>query len=94
MLNEKNFVPKEHIQAIIDNAETQVFTAFDNCTIVAMRLPNGFVVVESSGCIDPANYSEEIGKNICMERISGQIWKLEGYVGANEFAAKSGEDDE
>ena len=85
MLNDKNFVPNDHIQEIIDNADTKVFTAFDNCTIVAVKLPNGFVVVESSGRIDPANYSEEIGKGICMKRVRDQIWKLEGYVGANEF---------
>ena len=83
-----NFIPKEHIQEIIDNAPTEVFTVFGNCTVVAVKLPNGFTVVESSGCIDPANYSEEIGKGICMKRVSDQIWKLEGYVGANEFAAK------
>lgn len=85
MLSEKNFVPAERIARLIEEAPKDVYTVFGNCTIMAIKLPNGFTVVESSGCIDPANYSEEIGKEICMRRIKDQVWKLEGYVGANEF---------
>lgn len=89
MLNEKNFVPVEHIDAIIENAPKEVFTVFDNCTIVVLKMPNGFTIVESSGCIDPANYSEEIGASICLKRIRDMVWKLEGYLGAYEFAEKN-----
>lgn len=89
MLNEHNFVPAEHIEAIIEAAPKEVFTVFGNCTVMVLKMPNGFTVVESSGCIDPANYSEEIGADICLKRIRDMVWKLEGYVGANEFAAKS-----
>ena len=89
MLNEKNFVPNEYIEEIIENAPTQVFTAFDNCTVVVMKMPNGFTVVESSGCIDPANYSEAIGAEICMKRIRDKVWMLEGYIGANEFCERN-----
>ena len=88
MLTENNFVPAEYIAKLIEEAPKEVFTVFDNCTIVAIKLPNGFTVVESSGCIDPANYSEEIGKEICLRKIEDQVWKLEGYVGANEFSQK------
>ena len=88
MLTENNFVPAEHIAKLIEEAPKEVFTVFDNCTIVVIKLPNGFTVVESSGCIDPANYSEEIGKEICLRKIEDQVWKLEGYVGANEFSQK------
>mgnify|MGYP004566393481 FL=1 len=88
ILSKDNFVPKEHIQSVIDESDKQVFTVFGSCTVVVLKLPNGFTVVESSGCIDPANYSEEIGAEICMKRIESQVWKLEGYVGTNEFAAK------
>lgn len=89
MLNKKNFVPIDHIKRLIREAPKEVFTVFDNCTIVAIKLPNGFTVVESSGCIDPANYSEEIGKEICMNKIEDQVWKLEGYIGANEFSQQN-----
>ena len=88
MLADENFVPAEHIARLIEEAPKEVSTVFGNCTIVAIKLPNGFTVVESSGCIDPANYSEEIGEEICMRRIEDQVWKLEGYVGANEFSKR------
>ena len=87
MLSEINFVPKEHVEEIMKNAPIEVFTVFGNCTVVAMQLPNGFTIVEHSGCIDPANYSEEIGKKICLQRLENKVWELEGYVGCNEFQA-------
>ena len=52
---------------------------FDKCTLVCVKLENGFVLTESSACVDPANYNEEIGKEICFERIKNKIWELEGY---------------
>ncbi len=49
-------------------------------TIVAVKLANGFTCVETSTCVDPANYSEEVGAEICMARIENKIWMLEGYL--------------
>lgn len=49
-------------------------------TLVKVTLPNGFEIIESSSCVDSANYDHEIGKQICMERIVNKIWMLEGYV--------------
>ena len=54
-------------------------TVFGKCTIVAVQLKNGFVLVESSSCVDPINYSEAIGMSICIERIKNRLWELEGY---------------
>ena len=48
-------------------------------TIVTVRLPNGFVLVESSACVDPANYDHAIGYESCMKRIRDKLWLLEGY---------------
>ena len=47
------------IKALMDNAEIEVSTVFDKCTIVAARFKNGFVITESSACLDPINYNEE-----------------------------------
>ena len=49
-------------------------------TLVAVKLANGFTIVETATCVDSANYSEEIGKGVCMERIKNKIWLLEGYL--------------
>ena len=89
MLDPENKVPKAYIDEIISKSEIKTCTYFGNCLVMAAKLPNGFVVVTSSGCIDPANFSREIGKEICMEHLRDEVWKLEGYVGTNDFLAKS-----
>lgn len=75
----KNKVSSDDVAEILADAEIVVDKLFDNCTMVACRLDNGFIIVETSACVDPANYDEEIGYNICMERIVDKIYELEGY---------------
>ncbi|AHJ86714.1 hypothetical protein K7H05_00970 [Bacillus sp. ZZQ-131] len=75
----KNTVTKEQVEKIINEAEIEIKTFFDKCTVVTAKLSNGFVIVESSACVDPANYDENLGAQICLERITNKIWELEGY---------------
>lgn len=49
-------------------------------TIVAVKLANGFTCIETSTCVDPDNYDETIGEEMCMKRIENKIWMLEGYL--------------
>lgn len=58
----------------------EVFTKKDKITIVIATLKNGFTVVESSACVDPDNYNEEIGAEICKERIKNQVWNHLGFL--------------
>lgn len=83
-------VTSDVIDAIIEDSEISIATAFDKCTIVACRLPNGFVIVESAACVDPDNYDEEIGVEACMERIYDKVWELEGYRTQDKIAEQSG----
>lgn len=78
-------VTEDKIEAILDNSNIGVLTAFDKCTIVACQLPNGFVIVESSSCVSPENYDVDMGVDICMERIKNKIWELEEYKLQNEL---------
>ena len=50
------------------------------CTYITVRMKNGFTLRESTTCVDPANYSEEIGKEICLKHIEDKIWFLLGYA--------------
>ena len=74
-----NTITQERIDYLIDSATIEVKTVFDKCTVVALKTVDGFVIVESSACVDAVNYNEEIGKQICMERIKNKLWELEGY---------------
>ncbi len=75
----QNTVTKEQVEKIISKSTMDVKTVFDKCTIVTCVLPNGFVIVEYSACVDPKNYDENIGAKICLEKIKDKIWELEGY---------------
>ncbi len=74
-----NRVTQEQIDAIVENTVFHISKMLDKCTVVTAELPNGFIIVESSACVDPANYDHMIGTEICKKRIIDQIWKLEGY---------------
>jgi hypothetical protein len=75
----KNTVTKDQIKTIIDGSTVEVQTVLGKCTVVTCQLPNGFIIVESSACVDPANYDEKLGAEICLKRIENKVWELEGY---------------
>ncbi|EDT74948.1 Gp49 family protein [Clostridium butyricum] len=58
----------------------EVFTKKGKITIVIATLRNGFTIVESSACVDPKNYDEKIGAEICKERIKNQVWNHLGFL--------------
>ena len=54
-------------------ASTETITMGETITVVRCVLRNGFDIVESSSCVDPKNYDEKIGKDICMGRIKKNV---------------------
>lgn len=48
-------------------------------TVVCMTLPNGFELIESSGCVCAENYDHELGVELCKLRLKERLWLLEGY---------------
>lgn len=69
-------------QQMVDDfiVDYDVFTKQDKITIVIATLKNGFTIVESSACVDPKNYDEKIGAEICKERIKNQVWNYLGFL--------------
>jgi len=49
-------------------------------TVVVCTLANGFTITESSSCVDPANYDEQVGYDICMDKIKDKVWFLLGFL--------------
>lgn len=81
----RNKVTQKRINNILNHSTIEVKTVYDKVTVVSCKLPNGFVITESSGAVDPANYDEAIGRDICMQRIESRLWELEGYILAVEL---------
>lgn len=76
-----NKVTPEKIKAILDNSEYDVQHAvFGKVCIVTAKLPNGFTIVGTGSCVDPANYDEEIGYAIALKEIENKLWLVEGYL--------------
>lgn len=71
-------ISKEMVDAFIDKVEVQ--TMGEKTTVVRAVLKNGYELVCSSACVSPENYSEEMGKDICLSKIKDQVWGLLGFL--------------
>lgn len=69
----------KRVEEVMNHSKVVVYRAFDKCTVVVCQLPSGFVIVESSSCVDPKNYNEQMGIEICMNRIKDRIFEMEAY---------------
>lgn len=80
-------------EEVKENMQDVVVRTLDDfgklCTYVTVRMKNGFTLRESTTCVDPANYDEEIGKQICLEKIEDKVWFLLGYALQTEASAKN-----
>ena len=60
--------------------EVHVTTLGEKTAVVRAVLVNGFEIVDASSFVSPENYSEELGKKICLERIKNKVWMLLGFL--------------
>lgn len=49
-------------------------------TMVTAILVNGFVIHETSTCVDPENYDERVGAEICVNKIKEKVWDYLGFL--------------
>lgn len=52
----------------------------EKTTLLRMVTRTGFVDYETSSCVDPINYNEEIGASICVDRLNTRLWDRLGFV--------------
>lgn len=77
----KNSVTIEDVKENMKDVFCTTLMPFDKpVTFVEVRMINGFTVRETTTCVDPKNYNEEIGKEICLKRIEDKIWMLLGFM--------------
>jgi len=72
-------ITEEQVKALIEASTIEDTKLGAKSTVVSVTLPNGFVIIQSSSCVDPENYDHELGKKLCLDRIRDKIWELEGY---------------
>ena len=76
--SDKNTVTQEDVNAFITNIDT--IQLGDKTTVVKATLANGFILVESSSCVDVKNFDMNVGKDICMGKIKDKVWFLLGFL--------------
>lgn len=79
IIKKKNRVTKEDIDKILAKTFIKVEKYGDKTTVLMATLPNDFVIVVSSSCIDPINYDSTVGEKNCMNKLVDKIYELEGY---------------
>lgn len=74
-----NKITQEHIDAIIVS-KTFIVLPDGVTTICQLILKNGFSVLGSSACVDPANFDLQMGRDIAFKNAQDKVWELEGYL--------------
>ena len=84
-----NTVTKEQVQDNMKDVVIRTVTEFDKpTTYVIVRMNNGFILRESTTCVDPSNYDENIGAEICLKKIESEVWKLLGFLLSENLSTK------
>lgn len=76
--NDGTKVLKEDVENFITDVE--VMTVGEKTTVVNAHTLTGFDTVRHSSCVDPKNYSEELGKQYAMEEVVNSLWSHLGFV--------------
>lgn len=74
-------ITKSLIESRIADVEYKTVTiAGQKLMFCGIRMDNGFVAVgKPATCIDPANWRDEIGREISYDNTFSDLWKLEAY---------------
>jgi hypothetical protein len=67
----------EQVESTIEGIE---YINRGTLTVAIATLRNGFQVVGTSGCADPAKYNQQLGEKLARAKVVDQVWLLEGYL--------------
>lgn len=69
----------DDIPRIAAELHVEVWNNLSLLTVCALVLKNGFTVVGTSACVDPANFDEQKGREIARQNAIQQLWPILGY---------------
>lgn len=76
-----NSITPELVKSFVKNTEVTTERIYGKLnTVLKYELVNGFTGVEATSCVDEKNYSEEIGKEILLNRLYDKIWFGLGFA--------------
>jgi hypothetical protein len=83
-INHRTSVSLNDIQSKIQKT---VYTVLPDTTTTVCQLimKNGYVVLGTSACVDPAKFNKALGEKYAYEDAINKAWPLEGYLLAEEI---------
>ncbi|MDR4947134.1 Gp49 family protein [Neobacillus cucumis] len=72
-------ISRMEAESVLEKSNIEIVELFGNCTIVAVQLQNGYVLVESYICNDSREYNRDQNVQQCLEQIKKKIFDLETY---------------
>lgn len=80
-LNENNDGSKIDEVDVANFLKSHVTSTLGPKTIVVLATTvTGFDMVNASACVDPKNYSQELGEKYALETIKSNLWSYLGFV--------------
>lgn len=76
--NDGTKILKEDVENFITDVDT--ITIGEKTTVVNVHTLTGFDTVSHSSCVDPKNYSKELGRKYAMEKVVTELWSHLGFV--------------
>ena len=76
-IGDNNTITQENVAEFITDITD--YKMGEKTTVIQVELANGFVITDSSSCVDPKNYDAHMGYTICMDRIESKVWELLGF---------------
>ena len=81
--NQENVIPNRvtvtDLQAKVKSS-TYTRLPDSTTTVCQITLENGYTLVGTSACVDPASFNQAMGEQIAYDNALQQLWALEGYL--------------
>ena len=77
-VGDNNTIEEHNVNDFIKEYEVSPWG--EKTTVVHATLANGFIISESSSCVDAANFNMDIGASICKEHIQNKVWSFLGFM--------------
>lgn len=78
ILTDDSKIVKEDVEKFITKVDS--IKIGEKTTVVNAHTLTGFDIIKSSSCVDPKNYSDELGKKYAMENVIDDLWEHLGFV--------------
>lgn len=85
---ESHFFPLEREDKISETdivnfyarGKEELSTIGQKTTLLHATMPTGYEISEVSSCVDPKNYSLELGAQFCTDKIKDRLWPHFGFM--------------